>query len=312
MKPDDPVNILVVDDNAANLQALEAILESPQFRLVRATSGDEALRHVLDTDFAAILLDVMMPGMDGFETARLIRERERSSHIPIIFLTAIAKDKRYQDLGYERGAVDYLTKPLDEFALKAKVAVFADLFRVKETLRETLAERERLTSETKAEHEHQIEEATREQSVLDRFTARQTTRVTAALHGEKLVSESAPDVFAHLVERYMHILDLAVDSRVHTTEHDLVSDLQSLATKLAFLGAGPRDVVDLHKAAIFQSCDGRPPQKIRVISEEGRFLLIELMGYLLALYRSYHNRRLGSFKSTSPTTRSPTGSKPAN
>lgn len=290
----------MVDDNAANLQALEAVLESPQFRLVRATSGEEALRHVLDTDFAVILLDVMMPGMDGFETARLIRERERSSHIPIIFLTALAKDKRYQDLGYERGAVDYLTMPVDEFALKAKVAVFADLFRVKETLREMLAERERLASETEEERQHQIEGSTREQKSLQRFALRQTTRVTAALHGEKPLCESVPDIFAQLVGLYIHLIDLSVDSRVHTADYDLVPDLKSLAAKLAFLGAGPRDVVDLHKAAIFQACDGRPPQKVRVISEEGRFLLIELMGHLLDHYRSSFNHRLGSFKPASP------------
>src|SRR6185295_18572719 len=97
--------ILLVDDNPENLLALEAVLESPDQQLVKATSGLEALRHLLDDDFAAILLDVKMPEMDGFETASLIRARKRSQHTPILFLTAF-KNEEHLFRGYDLGAVD--------------------------------------------------------------------------------------------------------------------------------------------------------------------------------------------------------------
>jgi signal transduction histidine kinase len=118
----------MVDDTPANLLALEAILEPLGHCLVRAQSGQEALRHVLDKDFAAILMDVQMPGLDGFKTAALIKEREKSRHIPIIFITAISRDAEHVFAGYEHGAVDYLLKPFEPEILRCKVSVFVDLF----------------------------------------------------------------------------------------------------------------------------------------------------------------------------------------
>ena len=123
-----PVEILIVDDRPENLLALEAILEPLGQRLVRAHSGDEALRLLLSHDFAMILLDVQMPGIDGFETARLIKSRERTKYIPIIFLTAISKDEEYVFEGYSVGAVDYMTKPFQPDILRSKVSVFVDLY----------------------------------------------------------------------------------------------------------------------------------------------------------------------------------------
>ncbi len=126
--PMPPVEILIVDDRPENLLALEAILEPLGQTLVRAHSGDEALRLLLSHDFAMILLDVQMPGIDGFETARLIKSRERTKFIPIIFLTAISKDEEYVFEGYSVGAVDYMTKPFQPDILRSKVSVFVDLY----------------------------------------------------------------------------------------------------------------------------------------------------------------------------------------
>lgn len=123
------VNILIVDDHPENLLALEAILDSLKANLVRANSGEQALRCLLNQDFAVILLDVQMPGMDGFETATLIRQREKSRHTPIIFLTAFSKSDDLKTKGYATGAVDYLLKPIQPEILISKVAVFIDLFR---------------------------------------------------------------------------------------------------------------------------------------------------------------------------------------
>ena len=122
------VNILLVDDYPENLLALEAILDSLEQNLVRATSGAEALRCLLNQDFAVILLDVQMPDMDGFETATLIRQREQSRHTPIIFLTAFSSSDNMVFKGYSLGAVDYLFKPINADILKYKVAAFVDLF----------------------------------------------------------------------------------------------------------------------------------------------------------------------------------------
>ncbi len=120
--------LLLVDDRPENLLALEALLEPLGQELVRAQSGEEALRQLLHDEFAAILLDVQMPGMDGFQTAELIKGRERTAHVPIVFLTAISKDAEHVFRGYDVGAVDYLMKPFDPHILRAKVAVFIELW----------------------------------------------------------------------------------------------------------------------------------------------------------------------------------------
>jgi signal transduction histidine kinase len=122
------VNILLVDDRPENLLALEAILEPLGQLLIRATSGPDALRKVLETEFAVILLDVQMPGMNGFEVAEIIKSRERSRTIPIIFLSAISKEDAYVFKGYSMGAVDYVFKPFNPDVLRSKVAVFVDLY----------------------------------------------------------------------------------------------------------------------------------------------------------------------------------------
>src|SRR5438270_7362150 len=115
----DPVSILVVDDHPENVIALQSLLARPDYEVVTAASGPEALLRVLQRDFAVILLDVLMPGMDGFQTARLIRERERSRNVPILFLTATGADLGMIDRAYSVGAVDYLIKPLDPEVVRA-------------------------------------------------------------------------------------------------------------------------------------------------------------------------------------------------
>jgi PAS domain S-box-containing protein len=129
------VNILLVDDRPENLLTLDAILEPLGERLVRAHSGDEALKCLLTDEFAVILLDVQMPGLNGFETAELIKARERTRYVPIIFLTAISKDEAYVYRGYSVGAVDYMSKPFEPDVLRSKVAVFVDLYRKQQQLK---------------------------------------------------------------------------------------------------------------------------------------------------------------------------------
>lgn len=119
---------LLVDDRRENLMALEAILQGLRVQSVAVESGEAALKQLLVDDFAVILLDAQMPDMDGFETASHIKRRERTRHVPIIFLTAADRDAQLALRGYSVGAVDYLTKPFDPWVLRAKVTVFVDLW----------------------------------------------------------------------------------------------------------------------------------------------------------------------------------------
>ena len=176
----------MVDDRPENLIALEAVLDSLGDELVKATSGREALRHLLDEEFAVILLDVKMPDMDGFETAALIRERERSRDTPIIFMTAL-KSEEHLFRGYYMGAVDYLFKPIVPDILRSKVSVFVDLFRKTkqlerqaEALRAKNQELESLVAErTRAEESVRELNAELEQRVIER--TRELTRTNDEL-----------------------------------------------------------------------------------------------------------------------------------
>jgi CheY-like chemotaxis protein len=136
---DDKAKILLVDDREENLIALEAILSSLDQDLIRAHSGEEALKALLTGEYAVILLDIVMPSMDGFETARDIKRRKKTRDIPIIFLTAVDSDPDYAFRGYAAGAVDFIAKPFDPWVLRAKVSVFVELHNKNRQLREQAA-----------------------------------------------------------------------------------------------------------------------------------------------------------------------------
>ncbi len=131
-----PVSILIVDDEPKNLTVLETILDDPDYRLVRATSAEEALHALLNDEFALLILDIRMPGMTGFELAQMVRRRRKTADIPIIFLTAYYNEDQHIIEGYGTGAVDYLNKPINPIILRSKVKIFADLHRKHRELRE--------------------------------------------------------------------------------------------------------------------------------------------------------------------------------
>ncbi|WHX48432.1 response regulator [Paenibacillus woosongensis] len=128
MGVEEPIHILLVDDRPENLMALEAVLGSEQYKLVLATSGQEALKYLLKDNFAVIVLDVQMPGMDGIETARLIKARDKTKDIPIIFISANSKDAEHLFEGYSAGAIDYMVKPFIPQILKSKIDGFVDMY----------------------------------------------------------------------------------------------------------------------------------------------------------------------------------------
>ncbi|WP_138494766.1 response regulator [Paenibacillus pinistramenti] len=135
MGVEEPIHILLVDDHPENLLALEAVLDSEEYHLVKATSGEEALRCLLKDEFAVIVLDVQMPGMDGIETAKLIKARDKTKDIPIIFISANSKQAEHLFAGYSAGAIDYMVKPFIPQILKSKIDGFVSMFKTNQKLK---------------------------------------------------------------------------------------------------------------------------------------------------------------------------------
>jgi signal transduction histidine kinase len=179
-----PTNILLVDDEARNLDVLEGILQSADTQLVRADSAEAALHALLQSEFAVIVLDIQMPGMSGIELAELIKKRERTQHIPIIFLTAFDKDDPRMLQVYGLGAVDYLTKPVNPAVLRSKVAVFVDLHRKSDALRQSnRALGEMIAQKQAAERALQVSNDALEARVEARTTALREARDAAEQSG---------------------------------------------------------------------------------------------------------------------------------
>jgi len=184
------ISILLVDDNKRNLDALESILASPELRLVRAQTPDEALLWLVHNEFACIVLDVQMPGMNGFELARLIKTRKRSQHIPIIFITAYLLEEKDALQGYVAGAVDYLTKPVNPQILKSKVGVFVDLFRATRALAGANAALQIEISQRK-----KAEEALREANSKLELRVQDRIRELKKAHDDLVAASQAKDNF---------------------------------------------------------------------------------------------------------------------
>jgi len=216
-------NILLVDDEQANIDALEAVLEGLGQNLVKATRGEQALKCVLDHDFAVILLDVQMPGMSGIETAALIRARERSRTTPIIFLTGMMRTAEMIFSGYSAGAVDYLMKPLEPEVLRAKVGVFVELDCARHELQQEIAERVRI-----AEQVTELNYALREKNE-DLQAA--NSDLEAFCHS---VSHDLRMPLRH-IHSYVSLLEVSVASKLNAEERQHVQTVQKAALRMTRL-----------------------------------------------------------------------------
>jgi len=216
-------NILMVDDEQANLDALEAVLEGLGQNLIKASRGEQALKYVLDHDFAVILLDVQMPGMSGIETAALIRARERSRTTPIIFLTGMMRTTEMVFSGYSAGAVDYLMKPLEPEVLRAKVAVFVELDHARHELQQEIAERVRI-----AEQVSELNIALREKN--DDLLAANAD-LESFCHS---VSHDLRMPLRH-IHSYVSILEASAATKLNSEERRHVATVQKAAIRMTRL-----------------------------------------------------------------------------
>jgi signal transduction histidine kinase len=221
-----PVDILLVDDNPGKMLALESALAPLGENLVTASSGREALRQLLDRDFATVILDVNMPEMDGFETAQLIRSRKRSEHVPIIFVSAVNIDETDARRGYSLGAVDYIFAPIIPEVLRAKVAVFVDLHRKREEAH--------LHARRLEERGRQLEQSQRQLRMAERMAAIGT--LCAGL-GHDMGNLLLP-IMARLESMRRQELPADVDESLETIA-TCVSYLRRLSSGLRLLALDP-------------------------------------------------------------------------
>ena len=257
---DDRANILIVDDRDDNLRALEAILAELDQRVVRARSGPEALRFLLKNEAAVVLLDVQMPELDGFETAQLIRQRDATKNIPIIFVTGLNTADEHVRRGYDLGAVDYIIKPIVPMMLLARVSLVVELYHYR------AAQIRGLETELEAERR-----------MVRRLTGASATALPADFVGASRVEREWEQDYLELLQAYVRA---ATESG--SPPHDAA---RALGERIARSGGGARQVVMLHTRGAKTIQDHSLPSQIRFLLDRGRILSLELMGHLADSYR---------------------------
>jgi DNA-binding NarL/FixJ family response regulator len=269
------IKILLIEDNPGDAELIRVmLLMTPGFTVQPEVEEDlsSGLERLGNEQFDLVLLDLGLPDSQGMET--LIRVGSDAPGIPIVVLTGIADEGLGSEL-IRRGAQDYLVKGRLDNDLLIRSLRYA-------------MERNRLQLELDRARLQEHEE--RESVHLRRLSGSSTSPTISHLYGELPLREGFADSFADAVRRYSQLLDLALEKRDFKVEHNVAESLREIAEELGFLRCGPGDVVDVHRTALAEKGKEVNPTRLRRYSEEGRFLLIELLGDLLSFYRRYYIR----------------------
>ena len=267
------IKILLVEDNPGDILLLrEALIEidTEWFEVTQAERLVEALEYTADRSFDVILLDLSLPDEQGLDT--LLRLQEKVTGVPIIVLTGL-KDEMLSLKAVQSGAQDYLIKGQVDSNLLTRSIHYA-------------IERHRLQVEL--EQSRRREQQEREFRSLEQLSQSAQTSVTSQMFGLAPLHKSAPEKFNELVQDYCNMLELALEQRAYKIENKLSESLRAFAEQLGFLRAGPRDVVEVHRAGLKKMADQSPTlQRAQAYVEEGRLMVLELMGYLVSYYRNF-------------------------
>jgi DNA-binding response OmpR family regulator len=254
------LKILIVDDDPDIAGAFTHILQSADYDVISATTGQECLQIARAERPDLILLDVRLPDINGLEVCRRIKTDPELARIAVINVTGMRTSKDDEVEGIEAGADAYLTKPVH---LRMLLAHVQTLLRARQT------------------------ETAREFESLEQFPRLPHSAVAAQSLGLTPLRESLPDLFDELVQHYGELLDQALEQRVYKVNYQLAESLRALGDQLGFIKAGPRDVVQIHHAALLKKAANVTVSKARAYIEEGRMLILELMGNLVSYYRNY-------------------------
>jgi len=266
---DQPVKALLVEDNAGDARLIREVLAEARighWELAHVERLGEALARLAEGGIDVVLLDLSLPDAQGLDT--VTRMHAAAPDVPIVVLTGLA-DEALAARAMREGAQDYLVKGQVDGKLLVRAMRYA-------------IERHRLLVEL--EQTRQREQQERELRSLERLSGPLRTAVTAQTYGLASLHQSQPDIFGDLVHQYADLLDLALEQRAFRVDHNIPENLRGVAERLGFLKAGPRDVVEIHSAALKEKSGGVTPQKGLAYVEEGRLIVLELMGYLVSYY----------------------------
>ncbi len=269
---DKPILILLVEDNPDDADLLEKYLaeaEQPQFTLITVGRMTAALERLAEEKIDLILLDLGLPDSQGGET--LAHIQNEAPDIPIIILTGM-NDEAAAIQAVQQGVQDYLVK--DEINSRT----------LRRSLRYAI---ERYHLQTLVADAQSRERQENEKQLFEPLARPPGTTQTARLFGGAPLRETAPDIYANLVESYANLLDLALEQRALRVEHNITEQLRLLSQQLGTLRAGPRDVIAIHLKAVDRKTEEVSVQKAQAYIEEGRIMVLELMGHLVSFYRAY-------------------------
>jgi DNA-binding response OmpR family regulator len=289
-----PLRILLVEDSQAHAELVQQILDerdgsqlaSPALDVAHVGRLADALDRLDAGGVDIVLLDLHLPDSEGLDT--FLTVRSRASAVPIVVLSAL-DDEELAARAVREGAQDYLVKGDMVFGLVARSVRYA-VERKRAEAQLLAAEAARAEAEAALQHARVTEQQRRQRQrrelqSLDRLADPGAATVTAQAFGIEPLSATLPETFRDLVGRYASLLELALDQRAYKVDHRLSDALRSLADEIGFLKAGPRDVIELHTAALRAKIADVPAQRSQAYADEARVMVLELMGYLVAYYR---------------------------